>query len=136
MHLGRCIDPHHHNPLRHLLAKRWDSGLGAAKGPAMESYTSPSRAAAVVRLFWMLIGPVVLSVLSLFIVEKHRGWNSPESILFVVLLAVVVARYVDPVDSRGHRHSRGQRFFELAFLSVLGVGGWFVANALGASWYN
>lgn len=83
----------------------------------------------------MLVGPAMMSLLAVFLVEKHRGWWSPLSILFLTLLGgVLLSRWVDPIDSQGQPSTPRQRQLELAFLVVLGAVGWVVANALGASW--
>jgi hypothetical protein len=91
--------------------------------------------AALSRLFWMLIGPAILSILGLSLVEIHKGWLSPRSVVYVVLLiAVVLCRWFDPLDSYGQPTTSHQRQLELAFLIILGLGGWLMANALAAYW--
>lgn len=101
----------------------------------MASNQSTSLLATVSRLFWMLVGPGILSILGLFIAETHKGWFAPRSIVFLALLiGVVMARWFDPLDSNGQPTTPRQRQMEVAFLVTLGVGGWLMANILGAYW--
>lgn len=101
----------------------------------MASDPSTSLLATMSRLFWMLVGPAILSILGLFIAESHKGWFSPRSVVFLgLLIAVVLARWFDSLDSYGQPTTPRQRQLELAFLITLGVGGWLIANALGVYW--
>jgi hypothetical protein len=83
----------------------------------------------------MFIGPAILSILGISLVEVSKGWLSPRSVVYLVLLiAVVLARWFDPLDSYGQPTTPHQRQLELAFLVILALGGWLLANALGAYW--
>jgi hypothetical protein len=68
----------------------------------VESTRSSSRKAALSRLFWMFIGPAILSILGISLVEVPKGWLSPRRVVYLVLLiAVVLTRWFDPLDSYG-----------------------------------
>jgi hypothetical protein len=96
---------------------------------------SSSRMAATSRLFWMLVGPAILSILGILIAENHKGWFAPRSIVFLALLiGVVIARWFDPLDSHGQPTTPRQRQMELAFLIALSLGGWLIANMLSSYW--
>jgi hypothetical protein len=99
------------------------------------SNPSTSRMAAFSRLFWMLVGPAILSLLGLSMAEAHRGWFAPRSVIYLgMLIAVVLARWFGPIDSNGQPTTPRQRQMELTFLIALGIGGWLIANALGFYW--
>ncbi len=101
----------------------------------MASNQSTSCIAATARVFWIMVGPGILSILAIRIAESHTGWFSPLSIAFlVVLIGVTTARWLDPLNSYGEPATPGQRRRYLLFAGGIGLVGWVLTNLLGIYW--
>jgi hypothetical protein len=89
------------------------------------------------RLYWMLVGPIMLTFATLHIVFKGTGWLTPaDAFYFIVLAGLIVGRWLEfaggkPLTGTGEpatwhdfrRYSYG--------VVVLGIAVWVLANALG-----
>ncbi|MGD9632330.1 MAG: hypothetical protein AB7G28_17655 [Pirellulales bacterium] len=64
---------------------------------------SPKSAIAdLARIFWMFGGPGVLFILAFNIADQKDGWAATTGLAFLaVLVAVVVARFLDPYNAYG-----------------------------------
>jgi hypothetical protein len=83
-------------------------------------------------MFWMMIGPGILSILALTIAEGHQGWFAGRSIAFLfVLIAVTLARRLDPLTADGEPATQGDLRWHVLFTLSLGLAAWVTANLLG-----
>jgi hypothetical protein len=98
----------------------------------MASNQSTSGFQVFVRVFWMMIGPGILSILALTIAEGHKGWFAARSIAFlVVLIVVTIARRLDPLTPDGEPATQGDFRWYTVFTMSLGLAAWIFANLLG-----
>ena len=68
----------------------------------MPTQKATSGIVVIARLIWICVGPLVLLLLAYAMASDQRGWFAPQSIAFLVLLAVVVVcRRIDPLNSDG-----------------------------------
>ncbi|MEX0641451.1 MAG: hypothetical protein WD468_02055 [Pirellulales bacterium] len=102
--------------------------------------TTSGDSAPLARLFWMMIGPLLLFILAFANVMNDEGWLTAADIgFFVVLLATVYARWREFRSDDG-RTAEGEPATAVEFRRyvVLLVGGgvavWLVANLLGNYW--
>lgn len=101
----------------------------------MPSNESRSRTASTANALWFFIGPPVLSILAIMVIETHGGWLSPPSITFLVILTgVAVARWLDPWNSDGTPATPRQQFLYLSLTVVFGLLGWIVTHAIVTYW--
>jgi hypothetical protein len=130
-------------PLLARSALRWLLGGPALRAAAillqsgvpMASNQSTSTFEVMARVFWMLVGPGTLSILAISIAENHRGWFAARSIAFlVVLVAVITARWMDPLNSYGEPATPGQRRSYMLFTAFIGLLAWVITNVLGILW--
>lgn len=62
----------------------------------MSSDAPSSIASVFVRIVWMVIGPAVLFLLALALLNEGGGWFSPKGIIYLaVLVSVVAARWIE-----------------------------------------
>lgn len=105
----------------------------------MQNQESTSLLGAVSRLFWMMIGPGLLALCTLFIVTKGNGWMTPADIgYFVVLAALMLARCLEfwtgnPQTSTGEAATPAHLRMYLLGVVVIGILVWAVANIIGNS---
>jgi hypothetical protein len=86
-------------------------------------------------MFWILVGPSILSLIGLLTALRHQGWLTPSTIVyFAVLAGVVVARWTDPANATGQPSTTRERNSDVALFIPLGVGWWLAANFLGDHW--
>ncbi len=92
------------------------------------------------RLFWMLLGPMVLLMLTVKIIQTGTSWFTPVDIAYLVVLAgMVLARWLE-FRSGEAQTSTGEpatpavlkRYVLVA--SVLGLSLWGSANLIGINW--
>lgn len=89
------------------------------------------------RLFWMLIGPMILTLLALSIASRGESWFTAFDLIFLACLCLLpLARWYEfqagnPRTSTGEaasgRDLRGYRMFAL----FIGLAVWVSANVLG-----
>lgn len=99
----------------------------------MASKQPVSGLSVLARIFWMMAGPAILFLSAYMTYTTHKGWLSPASITYlVVLAAVVAARSLDPQTADGDPSTATdlQRFAGKTIVGGLVV--WAVANYLGA----
>jgi small-conductance mechanosensitive channel len=103
----------------------------------MQDHQTTSIGAVVARVFWMMLGPLMLLVMAFTIAKNGNGWLSGVSIGYLgVLAATILARWLEFRDGAALT-SDGQpmttqllrRFVVLA--AVVGLAVWVVANVLG-----
>ena len=103
----------------------------------MDNDKSPTGFAALGRLVWMALGPMVLAVTTMHIFLNGTGWHTPADYVFFATLAVMIlGRWLEvlggvPLTSVGEPATRKDFYFYVA--SVLGAGLtiWIIANAFG-----
>ena len=103
----------------------------------MTAHPMTSPAALVGRIFWMMAGPILLVILGLMIAQQDTGWLTMLDIaFFLVLGGMLLGRWVE-YRAGGAMTGMGEpatlddvRRYVLA-ASLLGVGGWIVANLVG-----
>jgi len=89
------------------------------------------------RLFWMLLGPMILILLTLSIVSRGKSWFTvPDLAFFVFLCFLPLARWYEfhagsPQTSTGEPASAYhlRRYALAAF--IIGLAVWVAANVLG-----
>ena len=99
----------------------------------MASNQPVSGLAVLARIFWMMAGPAILLLSAYIAYTTGKGWLSPASITFLVVLAAVVgARCVDPQTADGEPSTTAdlQRFAGKTIAAGLVV--WAAANFLGS----
>ena len=92
------------------------------------------------RLLWMMIGPMILMLLTVNIINSGSGWLTAADVAFFVVLGIMLlARWFDfragnprtiSGDPATPRHLR--RYLPLTL--VIGLGVWAAANAIGNHW--
>jgi hypothetical protein len=100
-----------------------------------EQITSPT--ALLARLFWSMIGPLILIFLSIANVKAKTGWISGVDIAFLVILAALVgARWLefrggDPRTATG-QPAEMSHFSRYAWMTLgAGLGVWVFTNLIG-----
>ena len=97
---------------------------------------SHSELAGFARIFWLLMGPGILLLLGLSIVNRGAGWVGPHDLAyFFVLALVMLARWYEfrenPTTSAGEPATPADLRKFLAGAVVIGVGLWCTFNVLG-----
>lgn len=92
------------------------------------------------RLLWMMVGPMLLLVLTINIINSGSGWLTAADIaFFIVLSGMLLARWFDfragdprtiSGDPATPRHLR--RYLPLTL--TIGLAVWATANAIGNHW--
>lgn len=92
------------------------------------------------RVFWMMLGPMMLGLLTLTIISIGTSWFTPADFGFLALLGgLLLARWIeflggDPRNAMGEPASPGDfRQYVLGTI-VLGLVVWVFANLLGNHW--
>lgn len=95
---------------------------------------------AVVRVFWMMIGPLALLLLTFNIVKIGNGWLTAADFAFLAVLGgVILARWLEfrggnPQTATGEPAAPAHlRRFVMAAIPV-GLGVWIIANLIGNHW--
>ena len=92
------------------------------------------------RIFWMMVGPMILAALTISIVKIGNGWFTTADFAFLgVLAALVLARYFefqagDPQTSDGRPATSAHLRNYVLGAILLGLGVWAFANLLGNHW--
>ena len=103
----------------------------------MHSDAQASVVSILIRIFWMMVGPVMLFLIALSIAMKGEGWFAPWSVAYLVFAAAVIgARWYEfqlgnPLTSMGTRatHEDLKKFSLGTGLIALAV--WAIANVIG-----
>lgn len=91
------------------------------------------------RLFWMMIGPAILVLLTSSVAAQGGGWAAPQDLAFlVVLAAVILARWFEfrsgnPQTSTGDPATPADLRRYVIGATVIGLSVWVVANVIGNS---
>jgi hypothetical protein len=94
-----------------------------------------SRAEGMANTIWVLIGPGTLSILAIIIMATGRSWLSLPSMAFLlVVVAVAVARWLDPINSDGTAVTARQRLIYVVLVISLGIAGWIGSHLVRISW--
>ena len=100
---------------------------------ARDDVTS-SNSAALARLFWMAVGPMILSLLTVIIVSRTSRWLSLSSVAFLVVLGgMIFARWWEfqgnnPKTSTGDPAMPADLHRYVLFTALVGLCLWVVAN--------
>lgn len=87
---------------------------------------------ALVRMFWMLVGPALMAVLALAIYQGGDDWLSlPSLIYWGVLGAVVFARQADPRNAEGEPTTPSNRRLHAITLLSAGTALWLIVHLFG-----
>ena len=89
------------------------------------------------RVYWMAIGPAILVLLALNIINRGNGWFTPVDFAFLALLGVLLlARWIefrggDPHTSTGEPATPEDLRRYALYAILIGLGAWVVANLIG-----
>jgi hypothetical protein len=92
------------------------------------------------RVFWMMLGPILLAALTFNIIRKGNGWFTPYDFAFLAVLGVLLlARWLEfrggsPQTATGEPASPGDLRRYVLGAILLGLGLWVFANLLGNHW--
>jgi hypothetical protein len=92
------------------------------------------------RVFWMMVGPMMLAILALSIVRIGTSWFTPADFAFLVVLGLVLlARWVEfrggnPQTAAGEPATPDHLRRYVVITLALGLGVWIVANLVGNYW--
>ena len=106
----------------------------------MAQESSPSLTALLARVFWMLIGPLLLFVLAFNIGDKGTGWFTPSDIaFFMVLGGMLLARWWEyrggtANTTMGEPATPQDLRRYVVMTLVIGTAVWVVANLIGNYW--
>ncbi len=90
-----------------------------------------------VRVFWMGLGPIILTIISFSIISQGGGWFTPADIAFLVVLgALPLARWIEfrrgnPQTSTGEPATPAHLRKYVVGVISLGLAVWSLANLLG-----
>ena len=94
----------------------------------------------VSRVFWMMLGPLLIAVAGINIVNSGNGWFTLADIAFLLMLGgVVMARWLE-LQSGGAQTSTGepatasQVYRFMLFATIVGLAAWIAANFVGNYW--
>jgi hypothetical protein len=88
------------------------------------------------RIVWIALGPAVLAISAMYIVERGASWNSPATYFyFVTLAAIVLGRWVEvrsghPLTSTGEPATPKDFYRYVVLVLLIGVTIWGLANAI------
>jgi hypothetical protein len=97
--------------------------------------TAPS--AALGRIVWMMLGPLLLIVAGFAIVSAADGWTALSDIAYLVILAaMLVGRWLEfrggqPERADGEPATASDLTRYLLVAPVIGLAGWVLANLVG-----
>jgi hypothetical protein len=92
------------------------------------------------RIFWVILGPMLLALLTMGIVSRGNGWLTLLDLAFLaVLVAVIGARWIEfhggaAQTSTGEPATAAHLRKYAVVTIVVGLGVWIVANLLGNHW--
>ncbi len=89
------------------------------------------------RVFWMMVGPALLFLSTIAILQNPGGWFTSPNLAFLVLLPMtVLARWLeywggDPRTATGEAAAPDDLRRYVLFAMPIGLGIWIVANLIG-----
>lgn len=92
------------------------------------------------RVFWMMLGPLLITVALFNIVMGGNGWFTLADIVFLVLLGgIVLSRWLEfqggnPQTADGQPATPAQLHRYMLIATIVGLSVWIVANFLGNHW--
>ncbi|MGE3806092.1 MAG: hypothetical protein AB7K24_15585 [Gemmataceae bacterium] len=101
-----------------------------------------SLSAAFSRIFWMMLGPMILVVVALNIAQSAAGWLTGADMIFLIVLAgMIAARWFefhkgDPQTATGAPATPAHLRRYVLSAALLGVGVWVIVNLVGNHWWN
>jgi hypothetical protein len=108
----------------------------------MEPNTPVSGSQALARIFWMMVGPVILMVLIFSIADRGGGWITALDIAFLVALGCMILarlwefRGGNPQTATGEPATQADLRKFVALTVAFGLGAWIVANLVGNHWLD
>ena len=103
----------------------------------MANQSTTSMLVLVGRIFWMILGPIILAVLTIVIISSGDGWLTPKDIaFFAVLIGMPLGRWLEfqggsPETSTGEPATAADLHRYVLTTIVLGTGVWMAANVAG-----
>lgn len=95
--------------------------------------------ATLARLVWMMLGPILLSLLALLITQERSRWLSFPSAAYITALGgTMLGRWIEfrlgnPLTSTGEPATGKHLRAYLLMTTILGLSAWIVANLLASS---
>lgn len=92
------------------------------------------------RVFWMMVGPLVLFVLALTIANRGNGWfTTPDVAFLAILVGMIVARWLEfqfgqPQTSTGAPATAEHLRRYVPVTLAVGLLTWLIANLAGNHW--
>lgn len=89
------------------------------------------------RVFWLMLGPLLLVVLTFMIATTGNGWLTPADVGFLgILVALMIARWLEfrggnPQTAEGEPATPAHLRRYLIVVVAFGLGLWIVANIVG-----
>lgn len=102
--------------------------------------TAPS--AALGRIVWMMLGPLLLIVAGFAIVSSDDGWTAFSDIAYLVILAaMLVGRWLEfrggqPERADGAPATASDLTRYLLLAPLVGIAGWILANLVGNGFFS
>ena len=106
----------------------------------MAADTAPSLSTFAARIFWMLLGPLLLLVFAVNIADKGSGWFTPGDIAFLFVLGgMMLARWWEfrggtALNTMGEPVTATDLRRYAVLATIVGLGFWIVANLIGNYW--
>lgn len=89
------------------------------------------------RLFWMMLGPMLLAVLTFVIIRNGSGWLTPADLAFLLILGgLVLGRWIEfqggnPQTATGEPATPAHLRRYVLSVVPLGLSVWILANLIG-----
>ena len=89
------------------------------------------------RLYWMMVGPIILGMMAFVIARDGNGWLTAADFgYFGALALTMMARWLEfrgsnPQTADGQPATSGHLRRYLMMLSVIGIASWVLANIVG-----
>lgn len=89
------------------------------------------------RVFWLMLGPLLLVLMTFIIASTGNGWLTPADLVFFgILVALVIARWLEfrggnPQTAEGQPATPEHFRRYLIVVIALGLGLWLIANIVG-----
>jgi hypothetical protein len=89
------------------------------------------------RLFWVVLGPMLLAITTMHIFLNGTGWHTPaDYVFFAILATMILGRWLEVLGgvaqtADGEPATRKDFYRYIAFVLIVGVAIWIIANAFG-----